>query len=356
MIFHASTTSFGRMPWPLLGMLRNMRMTAAPGLVVTLLCFAGLTLSIGAAVAQESHAYPTKPIRIVVPYVPAGLSDTLARAIGQKLTEIWGQPVIVENRPGANGAIGSEVVAKSAADGYTLLLVEGPVLTANPSLYSKLPYNPVKDFAPITVLISYASVLLVYPSVPANSLSEFLALAKKGRPNSLTYGSFGSGSGGHLNMEWLKSIAGLEIIHVPYKGSAPAVTDLLGGRLSTMLLTVSLAQAHIKSGKVRALAIAASMRSPLLPEVPTFAEAGLPGYEATSWFGLVTTAGAPREIIGKLYAEVTKILKAPDFKEQRLVKQGIEAVGNSPEEFAALIRSETAKWAKVIKESGTKLD
>ena len=356
MNLHASTTSFRRQTWPLLRILRNMQISAVPGLVVTLLCFAGLTLGLGAAVAQDSHAYPTKPIRIVVPYVPAGLSDTLARAIGQKLTETWGQPVIVENRPGANGAIGSEVVAKSAPDGYTLLLVEGPVLTANPSLYSKLPYNPGKDFAPITVLVSYASVLLVHPSVRANSLSEFLALAKKGRSNSLTYGSFGSGSGGHLNMEWLKSIAGLDIIHVPYKGSAPAVTDLLGGRLSTMLLTVSLAQAHIKSGRVRALAIAAPMRSPLLPEVPTFAEAGLPGYEATSWFGLLSTAGAPKEIIGKLNAEVTRILNEADFKEQRLVKQGIEAVGNTPEEFAALMRSETAKWARVISESGTKLD
>ena len=353
---YASTTSFRRQPWPLLRILRTMQMRAVPGPVVTLLCFAGLTLGSGAVFAQDSHAYPTRPIRIVVPYVPAGLSDTLARAIGQKLTGTWGQPVIVENRPGANGAIGSEVVAKSASDGYTLLLVEGPVLTANPSLYSKLPYNPVRDFAPITALVSYASVLLVHPSVPANSLSEFLVLSKKGRPNGLTYGSFGSGSGGHLNMEWLKSIAGLDIIHVPYKGSAPAVTDLLGGRLSTILLTVSLAQAHIKSGTVRALAIAAPKRSPLLPEVPTFAEAGLPGYEATSWFGLLTTAGTPKEIVIKLYTEVSRILKAPDFREQRLVKQGIEAVGNTPEEFAALIRSETEKWAKVIKESGTRLD
>lgn len=353
---YASTTSFRRQPWPLLRILRTMQMRAVPGLVVTLLCFAGFTLGSGAGIAQDSHAYPTKPIRIVVPYVPAGLSDTLARAIGQKLTGVWGQPVIVENRPGANGAIGSEVVAKSPPDGYTLLLVEGPVLTANPSLYSKLLYDPVKDFAPITVLISYASVLLVHPSVPANSLSEFLALAKKGGSSSLTYGSFGSGSGGHLNMEWLKSITGLDMIHVPYKGSAPAVTDLLGGRLSTMLLTVSLAQGHVRNGKVRALAIAAPMRSALLPEVPTFAEAGLPGYEATSWFGLVTTTGTPKEIISKLYAEVTRILKEPDFKEQRLAKQGIEAVGNTPEEFAALIRSETAKWAKVIKESGTRLD
>lgn len=357
MNIHASTIPHKPQAWPLCGPRRNGRMRPVPGLAVTLLCFAALTLlGSGAAIGQNIQAYPMRPIRIVVPYAPAGLADTMARAIGQKFTESWGQPAIIDNRPGANGSIGAEVVAKSAPDGYTLLLAEGQVFTANPSLYSKLPYDPVKNFAPITVLFSYASVLLVHPSVPANSLSEFIALAKKGGSSGLTYGSFGIGSGGHLNMETLKSIAGLDIVHVPYKGSAPAVTDLVAGRLSTMLLTVSLAQAHVKSGRVRALAIAAPTRSPLLSEVPTFAEAGLAGFEATSWFGLVATAGAPKEIISKLNAEVVKILKQPDFKEQRLVMQGLEAVGNTPEEFAAFMRTETVKWAKVIKDSGAKLD
>ena len=316
------------------------------GLAVGMACIAGVA-------AQD--AYPLKPVRVVAPYAPGGQSDTIMRAVAQKLTEKWGQPVIVENRAGANGIIGAELIAKSVPDGYSLLVAEGSLLTVHPSLYEKLPYDPIKDFAPITRLTSYKTVLLVHPSVPAKTLLEFIALVKA-KPGSLNFGSFGIGSGGHLNMEALKLHLGLDIVHVPYKGSAPVIIDLVAGRLSTVLISVSSAANPVKAGKLRALAYAGSKRSPILPEVPTFAEAGIPDFENTSWFCLMAPAGTPRAILGRIQEDVSRITRDPAFNQQWLAGRGLDAVGDTPEQLAELIRSEIPYWARIIKVAGVKLE
>ncbi len=325
------------------------------GIIAVWLGAVGTLLSSSAPMAQETQAYPAKQVHIVIPYGPGGLSDTLTRAIAQKLTEKWGQPVVVDNRPGASGNIGSEYVARSTPDGYTLLVAEGSVFTVNPALYSKQGFNPIQDFAPITMLVSYGQVLVVHPSVPTRTVKEFVALVKA-KPGALTYGSYGNGSGAHLNMERFKRIHELDILHVPFKGATPAITELLAGRISVVFVTTALSASHIKAGRLRALAIATQKHSPLLPEVPTFAEAGFPGFEATSWFGMVAPAGAPQAIISKVHDDVIRIIGDPDFKEQRFTKLGVDAVGNSPEEFAAYLRSESSAMAKLIRDIGAKVD
>ena len=301
-------------------------------------------------IAQD---YPVKPIRLVAPFAPAGTIDVLARAIGQRLTEAWGQPVVVENRPGAGGNIGTESVAKSAADGYTMLLISVG-FASNPALYSKLPFDPIKDFAPVTLVATTQNVLIVHPSVPARSARELIQLAKS-RPGQLNFGSSGTGTSQHLAGELFKSMAGVQMQHVPYRGSAPALTALIGGEVSLMFNNLLTALPHVKAGRLRALAVTSAERSPAAPEIPTMAESGLPGYDVSTWYGLLVPAGTPKEIVARLNAEVVRILNLPELKE-RLRSQGADVIPSTPDQFAAHIRQEMVKWAQVVRQSGARAD
>jgi len=311
-------------------------------------------LALLAPLAFAQAPYPAKPIRLVVPFPPGGTTDILARIVAQKLTEAWGQPVVVDNRPGAGGNIGAELVAKSAPDGYTLLMGTVGTHAINASLYAKLPYDHVKDFAPVILVAGVPNVLVVNPSVPVNSVAELIAYAKA-NPGKLNFASSGSGTSIHLSGELFRTMAGVQITHVPYKGSAPAIADLVGGQVQLMFDNLPSSLAQIKAGKLRALAVTSDKRAPALPDVPTMAEAGLPGFEASSWFGVLAPAGTPPAIVGKLHAEIAKWLATPDARE-KLSAQGANLAGFGPEEFARYIGSETAKWAKVVKESGAKVD
>ena len=300
-----------------------------------------------------AQSYPAKPIKIVVPYPPGGFNDTLGRTLAAKFTEAWGQPAIVENKPGANTLIGSDFVAKSPPDGYTLLIVAFP-FAVTPSLIKNMPYDTVSDFAPVILAATSPNLLVVNPQLPVKSVSELVALAKS-KPNSLSYASTGNGSSNHISMELFKTLAGVDIVHIPYKGSAPAVTDLLGGQVQLMFDNVPNVLPQVKAGRLRALATSGAKRTPLSPEVPTVAEAGVPGYELTVWFGLVVPAGTPRTIVQKLNAEVVRILAMPDVRE-RFMAQGVEPLGSTPEQFGEHIRSQMAKWAKVVQDAGVKAE
>ncbi len=313
-----------------------------------------MLLVAGAAATVQAQTYPSKPIRMIVPFPPGGTTDILARAIGAELTKAWGQPVVIENRPGAGGNIGSEAVAKSPGDGYTLLMGTVGTHGINPSLYKKMPYDAVKDFAPVTLVALVPNILVVHPSVPAKSVAELIALAKK-QPGKLTYASSGNGTSIHLSGALFESLAGVQMVHVPYKGSAPAVTDLLGGQVNMMFDNMPSALPHVKAGKLRALGVTSAKRSPAVPDVPTIAEAGVKGYEASSWFGVLAPATTPKDIVAKLNAEIAKSLGTPEMKE-KLSSQGAEPVGNTPEQFGAFIRAEIDKWAKVVKASGATVD
>ena len=304
--------------------------------------------------AAQVPAYPTKPIRIVVPFPPGGATDILAREVAQKLNEAWGQQVIVDNRPGAGGNIGSELVAKAAPDGYTLEMGTVGTHAINASLYAKMPYDNVKDFVPIILVAGVPNVLEVNPSLPVNSVAELIAYAKA-NPGKLNFASSGNGTSIHLSGELFKAMAGVEMTHVPYKGSAPALQDLIAGQVQLMFDNLPPSLPQIKAGKLRALAVTSSVRAPALPDVPTVAEAGLPGFEASSWFGLLAPAGTPPAIVAKINAEVAKWLATPEAKEN-LSKQGANAAGGTPEDFASHIAAETAKWAKVVKASGAKIE
>ena len=313
----------------------------------------GLGLAQGAVHAQQIGAYPSKAIRMIVPFPAGGTADTLARITAQKLTERWGQQVIVDNRPGAGGNIGADVLAKSAPDGYTLMMGT-TALAISAGLYSKLPFDVSKDFAPVTLVASVPMILVVHPSVPARSVKELLALAKS-RPGLLTFSSAGNGTPSHLAGESFKKMTGTSMVHVPYKGGAPAVVDLLAGQVSLMLDNSLSVPGHIKAGKLRALGVSSSSRSRLLPEVPTIAEAGVPGYEFISWFGVFAPAGTQRPVISTIHGEIRKILEIPEVQE-KLRSQGAEPVGNTPEEFSRLFQSDVAKLAKLIKEAGARID
>jgi len=306
------------------------------------------------AVIASAQTYPTKPIRLVVPFPPGGATDILARDVAQKLTEAWGQQVIVDNRPGAGGNIGSELVAKSAPDGYTLEMGTVGTHAINASLYAKMPYDHVNDFAPVILVAGVPNVLEVNPAVPVNSVAELIAYAKA-NPGKLNFASSGNGTSIHLSGELFKVMAGVQMTHVPYKGSAPALQDLLGNQVQLMFDNLPPSLPQIKAGKLRALAVTSLARAPALPDVPTMAEAGLPGYEASSWFGVLAPAGTPAAIVAKLNAEIAKWLATPEAKE-KLSKQGANAAGGTPEDFAKHIAAETAKWAKVVKDSGAKID
>ena len=318
--------------------------------------FAGMTLCAGVALAPmatlaQAQPYPTKPIRIVVPYPPGGFNDTLGRTLAAKFQESWGQPAVVENKPGGNTVIGTEYVAKAAPDGYTLLVVAFP-FSVVPSLYKTLPYDTLKDFSPVILAATSPNLLVVNPQLPAKSVSELIALAKS-QPGKLSYASTGNGSSNHISMELFKSMAGVDITHIPYKGSAPAVTDLLGGQVMLMFDNVPNVLPQVKAGRLRALAVSGSKRTSLAPEIPTVAEAGVTGYDLMVWFGLVAPAGTPREIVQKLNAEVVRILAMPDVRE-RFLAQGVEPVGGTPEQFGEHIRAQMAKWAKVVQDAGVK--
>jgi tripartite-type tricarboxylate transporter receptor subunit TctC len=316
--------------------------------------FALVALGVAAPASAQGGAYPGKPIRIVVPFPPGGTTDILARAVGQQLAQAWGQQVIVDNRPGAGGNIGSELVAKSAPDGYTLLMGTVGTHAINPSLYAKMPYDHVKDFTPVILVAGVPNVLVVHPSVPANTVAELIAYGKA-NPGKLNFASSGSGTSIHLAGELFKVQTGLQMTHVPYKGSAPAIQDLLGGQVQLMFDNLPSALPQIKAGKLRALGVTSATRAAALPDVPTIAESGLPGFEASSWFGLLAPAGTPRDVVARLDTEVARWLASPDAKE-KLLAQGAIAGGGTSEDFARHIAAETAKWAKVVKESGAKVD
>jgi len=297
-----------------------------------------------------AEPYPVRPIRMIVGFAPGGGTDLTARPVAQKLSELLGQQVIVENRPGAAGNVATEQVAKSAPDGYTLLMGTIAALAINPSLYGNLRFDPETDLAPVIQVVDATNVLALHPSVPAGSVKELIALA---REKSLLAGSSGIGATGHLAIELFNLMAGVKLVHVPYKGGGPAMGDLVGGQVNLIFATTASAIPHLKSGRIKGIAVTTAKRSALLPDVPTISESGLAGFDANNWYGLVVPAKTPRAIIDQLNAEVTKVLAMPDVK-TTLFNQGLDPAPGTPEQFGAYIKSERAKWAKVIKESGAK--
>ena len=301
-----------------------------------------------------AQPYPAKAVRMIVPYPPGGGNDTLGRLFAAKLGDRLGQPFIVENRPGAGTMIGTEAAAKSPPDGYTLLLSSIATHALSPNLYSRVPYDPIKDFAPITLLGIAPTVLVINPDVSAKSLQELVSLAKS-KPGQLAYASGGNGTPPHINAEVFKSVAGVDLLHVAYKGGGPALTDLIAGRVHVMLDTAASAMPHVRSGKLRALALSAPNRSVEYPELPTFAEAGLPAYDTNAWYSMHAPAGTPSEIVRRLNAELVAILKDPDIL-VRFKQLSTEPVGNTPEEFALFVKAELDKYARIIKAAGIRLD
>jgi len=317
--------------------------------IVRVLAVFSTLLAADGALAQ---AYPSKPIRFVVPYPPGGPTDILGRAVAQTLTESLGQTVVVENKPGASGMIGAEQVAKAAPDGYTLL-VNASIHVINPSLFSKPTFDAMQDFAPVTQIASVPLILVVGQSVQANSVKELIALAKAS-PGKLTFASSSVGAAPHLAGELLKRMAGIDIVHVPYKGSGPAMTDLIGGHVTMMIDSMPSSIPHVKSGKLKVLGVSTAKRTPSLPDTPTIAES-LPGFDIATWYGVWAPAKTPKEIVSRVSAEIAKGLKRADMRE-RLAGLGAEGVGSTPAEFAAYCESEFRRWAKVVKDSGAKLD
>ena len=313
--------------------------------------FVTLLLMLAACAIAYAQSYPTKSIRYIVPQAPGGSSDTLARVLTQRVAEGLHQQIVIDNRPGATGIIGGELVARANPDGYTLLQVATSHAT-NPAMQAKLPYDTLRDFAPISLLSQQPNVFLVHPSVPVRNVNELIAYAKS-KPGQLNYASSGTGGSQHLAGELLKSMAGIDMTHVPYKGSPPALVDVIAGRVPLMSSTMPPALPQIKSGKVRAIAVTSARRSPALPDVPTVAESGLPGYEAIAWQGLVAPAGTPKPVISRLNTEFVNALKQPDVV-AKLNEQGFETVASTPEWFAQYTRTEIAKWSKVIKGAGIK--
>jgi tripartite-type tricarboxylate transporter receptor subunit TctC len=303
------------------------------------------------AIAQD---YPTRPIKLIVPQSAGGGADILARTIGEKLGQSLGQAVVVDDRPGAAGIIGTDAVAKAAPDGYTLLMGAISTHAINKSLYPTLSYDPVKDFTPVTLVATAPLVLVVHPSVPVSSTRDLIALAKA-KPGQLFFGSAGSGNSTHLAGELFKTMAGVDLVHVPYKGATPAETDLMGGQVQVMFTSILSGLPHIKAGKMKALAVTSARRSSIAPELATVAETGLPGYDVNPWYGLFAPAGTPRAIVDKLNREVVRILQLPDVR-QRFATLGAEPVGDTPAQFGAFVESEIAKWSKVVADSGAKAE
>jgi tripartite-type tricarboxylate transporter receptor subunit TctC len=315
------------------------------------LCAVAAALLAAGAAAQN---YPAKPIKLIVPFPAGSTPDIVGRALGQKLNEAWGQPVVVENKTGAGGNIGTAEAAKSAPDGYTLVIgINGPV-AVNKALYKSLPYDPDKDLQPISLLAVGAQMLAVHPSVPAANLKEFVDYVRK-NPGKLSYGSVGAGSGSHLTMELLKSQAKLDMVHVPYRGFPPVVQDLIPGNIHATFAIIPAVLGNVKAGKLKGLAVTSEKRSELAPDVPTIAEQGFPRFDATVWIGLLAPAGLPQEVLAKLAAETRKGMADPELR-KRLGSSGFQVVGGTPEQFASFIRSESQKWGEIVRLTGAKVD
>jgi tripartite-type tricarboxylate transporter receptor subunit TctC len=313
-----------------------------------------LMAALGLSLTVQAQSYPNKPIRLICPFTPGGAVDIASRAIAAELSKTLGQTVTVDNKPGAGGNIGGAETARSAPDGYTIFMTTSGISAINPFLYAKMPYDPMKDLMPVSALVSLNNVLVVHPSVKANSVQELISLAKA-QPGAVTYASSGSGTSIHMSAEMLKHLAGINMTHIPYKGSAPALTDLMGGQVMIMLDNIPSALPHIKAGKLRALATTGAKRDPLLPDLPTIAETGVTGYESGVWFGLAVPAGTPREIIAKLNAEAVKGTKSPDFV-KRMTELGYNIIGSSPEQMGDMLRTEVNRWGPIVKASGAKAD
>jgi len=303
--------------------------------------------------AAAASTYPDKPIRMMVPVPPGGVADTVARLVLPRVSELLGQPIVIDNRPGANGNIAYVLVARAAPDGYTLVTAAAGI-SINPSLYRDVAFDPLRDFAPISLGVIAPNILLVHPGVAATSVMELVALAKA-KPGQIAFASPGNGTTGHLAVELLRASAGIQITHVPYKGGGPALTDLMGGQVQAYFSVALVAVPLVKAGKLRALGITSAKRSPVAPELVTLSESGFPGFEVSGWFGWLAPAKTPRDVISRLNAEIVKVLNAPDIRE-RLLSQGTEPAGGPPEVFAALIRSEHSRWGRVIRESGIRLE
>jgi tripartite-type tricarboxylate transporter receptor subunit TctC len=304
--------------------------------------------------SAQAEAYPNRPIRFIVPFPPGGTTDILARAIGQKMAENWGQQVVIDNRPGASGNIGIELATKAAPDGYTIVMGSAQTLVINPYLFRTLPYDILRDLAPVSLAASVPNVLVVNLEVPIRSIADLVAQAKA-NPGKLNYASTSSGGSPHLSGVMLANLAGIDIVHIPYKGSAPALTDVMGGQVQMFFDNLPSSMPFIKAGKLRAVAVTTAKRAPELPDVPTIAEQGYPGFETAGWFGIMVRAGTPKDIVNKLSAEIQRILRLPDVRE-RLAAQGAELVGNTPDEFLAHLKREMPKWDRAVKDSGAKAD
>jgi tripartite-type tricarboxylate transporter receptor subunit TctC len=316
--------------------------------------FLAFVLAAGATAAL-GQAWPAKPVHLVVAYPPGGGIDVMARQLAEKLTGMWGQPVIVENKPGANTILATETVAKSAPDGATALLTTDATFSINPHLYKKLPFDTQRDFIPVTMLVLLQQLLVANPSLPANTLQELIALAKT-KPGTINYASYGSGSQPHLSGEMLKYKAGIDLVHVPYKGISLAVPAVMAGEVQLTFAGIATSMPQLKAGRIKALAIGGPKRSPLLPNLPTFAELGYPEVETHAWFGLFLPAGSPREAVNRIYQDTRKILEDPEFRQKQLIDKGYDVVGSSPEEFAAYIRKDSENRARAVKISGAKAE
>lgn len=315
---------------------------------------AALTASVAALPAWAQEAWPTKPVKLIVPFPPGGPTDVMGRTAAKVMAEKLGQPFVVENKAGAGGNIGGQYAAKAAADGYTLFMGTVGTQSINASLYKKMPFDPIKDFAPLTRVANVPNLLVANPQQPFKTVPEMIAYAKA-NPGKINFGSPGNGASPHLSGELFNAMAKVELTHIPYKGSAPAVTDLLGNQIAIMFDNLPSVIPHVRSGKLRAIAITTAKRSPELPDVPTIAEAGVPGYEAMSWFGLLAPAATPAPVLAKLSGALAKVLANPEVK-KKIVDQGGEPVNETPAQFAAFIQSESVKWGKVVKSSGASLD
>jgi len=315
--------------------------------LMTTLLFA-FSLEVGA------QSYPVKPVKIVVPFPPGGSTDVMARNLGSELSKRLGQPFIVENKPGANGNIGSDSVAKAPPDGYTLLLAGVGTNAINQTLYRNMPYDTTRDFAPVTLLATGPNVLVAHPDFPGKTVGDVIAIAKA-EAGKLAHGSNGNGSSGHLAMEMLKQAAGIQMVHIPYKGGGPAMADLMGGQIPLLFTNQDAALANVRAGKIRAIAVASAERNPAFPDIPTVAESGLPGFAAVSWFGLVAPAKTPPDIIKRLHAETANVLNEPAFR-IKLEQVGFVVVGNTPEQFGAFMKSEVERWGQAVKNSGASVD
>ncbi|MSQ71333.1 MAG: tripartite tricarboxylate transporter substrate binding protein [Betaproteobacteria bacterium] len=328
-------------------------MNLPPRLLGAAACLGVFASVFTASLPAFGQAWPSRPLRMIVPFPPGGPTDITGRTLAQKLAERWNQPVVVENRPGAGSIIGTEIAAKAAPDGYTMLLGSNSI-ALQPLLQAKLPYDPQRDLAPVILAVRIPNVLIVHPSVPANTMAEFIALARA-KPGSINYASVGNATGPHLFGELFRNMTGVDIVHVPYKGTAPAVTDLLAGQVQALFDSLATALPNIRAGKLRALGVTSLQRSKSAPDIPSISESGVTGYEATGWFGVLVPAGTPGEIVARMNAEIGAILKQPDV-EERFLKFGAEGGGGTPEQFAAFIRSEQDKWGKVIREARIRID